>query len=153
MKWKKQMISEMAEAGIEELGMVNHEEVRKLYQQANIFAYPTEFAEIDCISLSKAQAAGAIPITTDFAALKEKQVGGTFIHSDKTKDDWCAAYQHDFSLQDKAKLKEWTQAVIETLKNPPTEDERALMREWAKRTFDWKNIINQWNEVLCQELS
>src|ERR1035437_9507853 len=33
-------------------------------------------AEIDCISLSKAMAAGAIPITTDFGALGEKRGQG-----------------------------------------------------------------------------
>jgi len=89
MQWKAAMQARMKDLGVEELGRLSHGEIAKLYLTANIFGYPSEFAEIDCISLSKAMAAGAIPITTDFAAMGEKKHGGVFIHSAKTKDDWA----------------------------------------------------------------
>ena len=66
MEWKAKMQQRMKALGVEDLGRISHGEVAELYRKANIFAYPSELAEIDCISLSKAMAAGAIPITTDF---------------------------------------------------------------------------------------
>jgi len=73
----------------------------RIYHKANIFAYPSEFAEIDCISLSKAMAAGAIPVTTDFAAMGEKsQHGGVFIHSNKPNVGWAQPNQFLFEITD-----------------------------------------------------
>ena len=89
MEWKTRLQQRMRDLCVEELGRINHEEIALLYHKANVFAYPSEMAEIDCISLSKAMAAGAIPVTTDFAAMGEKsQHGGIFIHSKKTRSDW-----------------------------------------------------------------
>ena len=113
MELKSDLIRKMDELGVEQLGRISHGEVAKLYLKANIFAYPSEFAEIDCISLSKAMAAGALPITTDFAAMGEKSKnGGVFIHSDKTKDDWAKPYQMEFSLESPEKRKQWTEETI-----------------------------------------
>lgn len=144
MAWKDEMKKRMSDLGVEELGRVNHGEVAELYRSANIFLYPTEFAEIDCISMTKAQASGCVPIATDFAALGEKQRGGYFWHSTKTKDDWAKPYQNDFGLESK-EGKEWlAQCVIKTLKNPPTETERTSTRIWAMEKFNWENIANIW---------
>ena len=68
----------------------------KLYLEGNILAYPSEFAEIDCISVKKAQACGCIPVTTDFGAFDESVQYGVKIHSDKTNETWSRDYQ--FSL-------------------------------------------------------
>jgi glycosyltransferase involved in cell wall biosynthesis len=151
MQWKDDIKDQMKELGVEELGRISHPEVAKLYLQGNILAYPSEFAEIDCISLSKAMAAGAIPVTTDFSAMGEKTgYGGVFIHSEKTPETWCKPYQHDFSLEDPEKRKEWTRAVIEILKNPPSEEEREAMRAWARETFAWEKVADVWNQELSK---
>lgn len=147
MEWKGQMQAKMKELGVEELGRISHSEVAKLYLTANVFAYPSEFAEIDCISLSKAQAAGAIPVTTDFAAMGEKQQGGFFIHSDKTKDNWCLPYQFDFAM-DSSKEVEWANKVIDLLKKPVLEDTRQQMRKLAQKKYDWKLIAQKWAEII-----
>lgn len=144
-EWKKTMQAKMKELGVEELGRLSHNDVAKLYMQAGIFAYPSEFAEIDCISLSKAMAGGAIPVTTDFAAMGEKQGFGVFVHSDKTKDNWTENYKFDFSLQN---TDEWAEKVIELLKNPPTEEQRLEMCKWAQDRFDWNKVIEQWDGII-----
>jgi len=142
MAWKDAVVKELeATEGIEVLGKVSHGEVAKLYQQARIFAYPTEFAEIDCISARKAQAGGAIPVTTNFAALNETVQFGVKVHSMKTKDTWCGPYQMDFALNDPEAEDAWVKNVVAILRRPMEEDR--AMREWAK-AFDWSNITDQW---------
>jgi predicted O-linked N-acetylglucosamine transferase (SPINDLY family) len=149
MEWKARMQQRMKRLGIEERGRISHGEIAQLYRKANIFAYPSEFAEIDCISLSKAMAAGAVPVTTDFAAMGGKAGhGGVFIHSKKTKDNWIQPYQFHFEIADPQKKSQFVRETVNLLLNPPSETEREPMREWARHTFDWDRIADSWHEVL-----
>ena len=147
MAWKARMQARMKELGVEELGRISHGEVAKLYKRANIFAYPSEFAEIDCISLSKAQAAGAYPITSDFSALGEKRfAGGCFLPSKKTKDDWSKD-KFEFSLSPELRPL-WITEAINQLKNPLSEELRVDMRKVAQTNYSWENISSTWHNEL-----
>jgi len=139
MQWKVDQLEAMTEAGVENLDRISHSEIAKLMNQSSIFFYPTEFAEIDCISARKAQACGAYPITSDFAALNETVKVGTKIHSEKTKDNWCEPGQFDFSVS--AEMEDqFVEAVVNALKNPPKEDK---MRE-AVKYADWPEVAKTW---------
>ena len=116
MAWKSKIIKEMEAVGIENLDRISHEEVAKLYNTARIFLYPTEFAEIDCISARKAQAGGAIPITTDFAALNETVRHGLKIKSSKDKDTWCPPGKFDFGVEDRKMENKFVDATVLELK-------------------------------------
>ena len=149
LQWKTKMQDRMSQLGVEERGRISHSEIAQLYREANVFAYPAEFAEIDCISLSKAMAAGAIPVTTDFAAMGEKsQHGGVFIHSNKPNFGWSQPDQFHFEITDPELKAEFVRETVKLLLNPPSESARESMREWARSTFDWNKIADSWNEVL-----
>jgi len=148
MEWKSQMQARMAGLGVEELGRISHSEVARLYLTAGIFAYPSEYVEIDCISLSKAMAAGAIPITTDFAAMGEKAGhGGVFLHSRKTREAWLLPNQFHFEMTDPAQKAQFVAAAVDLLRNPPSEADREPMRQWARSTFDWNKIADRWHDA------
>lgn len=57
--------------GVQEVGLVNHQRIALEYQRAGCFAYPTDFHETGCLSIVKARAGGAVPVTSALAALKE----------------------------------------------------------------------------------
>lgn len=118
MAWRRETQRAMTEAGIKSLGKLSQADVAKLYQKASILAYPTEFAEIDCISVKKAQAAGCYPVATDFGALYESIEWGAKVHSPKTKDTWNAPYQFHFGLDDPDAQQEWIEATIKALTSP-----------------------------------
>jgi len=145
MSWKNKMVEGMRDAGIVDLGRVSHEEVKNYYRRATAFFYPSEFAEIDCISMSKAIATDCLPITTDFAAMGEKNVG-IIVKSEKTKDNWCLPYQIQFGITDEKQKKEFIDKTVAYLKGDKTKT-----RDKAKK-YDWHNIINIWNEKLCGKL-
>lgn len=144
MEWMEQTKKEMKEAGIEDLGRITQEEVGKLYQKASVFAYPTEFAEIDCISVKKAQAGGAIPMTTNFGALGESNKFGIKIPSKKTKDNWNRPYQFHFGLEDESGQEAWIEQMVRQLEN---RIEEPGMRNWCIQ-FQWPNIAERWNKEL-----
>lgn len=145
MAWKDEVNQGMIESGIENLGRLTQADVAKLYCEASVFAYPTEFAEIDCISVKKAQAGGAIPVVTDFGALDESTQFGTKIHSKKTKDNWAKDYQFAYGLEGEKEQEEFAQAVVEQLKNPSVN--RKEMMEWTKK-FSWNIISQKWLNLL-----
>ena len=142
MQWKDEQIKGLEAAGIENLDRISHQEVAKLYNEAGIFFYPTEFAEIDCISARKAQAGGAYPITSDFAALNETVRHGVKVHSLKTKDDWAAPGKFDFSVNE-AMEDEFVAAAINALTEKRTAP--AEMREDMKQ-FDWSEVSKTWEQ-------
>lgn len=146
MKWKDEIVKQMEDVGIVNRGRLSHKDVADMYKRARIFAYPTEFYEIDCISARKAQAGGAIPVTTDFAALDETVQYGVKVHSKKTKDDWNGSYQSDFALNDPEAENEWVNTVVSIFRDNLDADPG--MREWTKQ-FDWSNIAEVWlNEFI-----
>lgn len=143
--WMDERLKKMEEVGIENLGRVTQKETAKLLLEANVFAYPSEFAEIDCISVKKAQACGALPIVTDFGALDESTQFGVKVHSNKTKDDWSPAFKFTFGLEDKKAQDEWVDAVVLALQTPI--EDRSAMREWTEK-FRWETISKQWCGIL-----
>ena len=133
----------MEEAGIENLGRLSQKETAKLYLQADVLAYPTEFAEIDCITVKKAQACGTYPVTTDFGALNESVLTGTKVHSEKTSKNWCRPNQFHFGLEDETAQEKWVDAVVEAL---TTDHDRVAMKE-KMNIFAWDKIASRWNKV------
>lgn len=142
MQWMEKTKRAIEDAGIEDLGRITQKEVGELYQRASIFAYPTEFAEIDCISAKKAQAANTIVIATDFGALGENIRYGWAIHSDKTKENWNRPYQFHFGLEDEIAQNAWVAMMIETLQNKEVPDNRA---GWIEN-LTWPKIAERWNK-------
>ena len=152
MEWKARMQQRMRQIGVEERGRISHNDIARLYSEANIFAYPSEFAEIDCISLSKAMAAGAIPITTDFAAMGEKSHrSGIFIHSNKTNANWSQPHQFHFEMTDPEQKAHHVRETVKLLLNPPDEAARESMRSWARSTYDWRKVVDVWNSILTSQ--
>lgn len=141
MQWMEQIKEDMKEAGIEDLGRLSQSEVGKLYQKASYLAYPTEFSEIDCISVKKAQAVGCFPVTTDFGALNESVKWGIKVHSPKTKDNWNKPYQFSFGLEGEREQKEWINAFVDLLNGKIPHIEI-----FNEEQFKWSEIAKRWNK-------
>ena len=123
-------LARVANQGVTEHGRVDHKTLAEKFAESKLWAYPTEFPEIFCITAVKANLAGCKPVITDVAALKE--TGGpsaTFIETDRIAKDEYA--------QEK-----FVKAVVDGLK---TEHDAESQIEWAKQ-FDWQNIAEQWME-------
>ena len=141
MEWKQEIVKQMEEAGVESVGRLSQKEVTKLYREGNVLAYPSEFAEIDCISVKKAQACGCIPVTSDFGAFAESVQYGVKIPSTKTKDTWAKPFQIGFGIESEEAQNKWIDEVVKILQTPI--GDRSEMKEWSKK-FSWDKIASQW---------
>ena len=124
-------LSEAKKLGVTEHGRVSHEVLAEKYLESKVWAYPTEFPEIFCITAVKANLAGCKPVITDVAALQE--TGGpsaSVIESDKI-------YKDDYAKQ------KFVKALVKALKEEHDSKEQQI---WAKR-FDWTNVANEWKDA------
>lgn len=138
---KERIVKLLDQPGVFDEGRVDHETIAKKYEEAQLWVYPTEFSEIYCITADKAQAGGALPVTTNVAAVGERVQYGTKIDAD------------DIYTNEEAQEK-FVETVVDYLKNPRQVNlEREGMREYAFKEYSWENIINQWDELFINDLN
>ena len=130
MAWKDRLVNKMFESGIVDHGRLPQKELAEFMQHSGVWAYPTHFGEINCISAIKAQAYGCEPVVVNYAALKEtvrygRKVEGD-IYDDETKE-------------------EFKKQLIDALNNPMTEEKREEMITWATEKYNWDHIADGWS--------
>lgn len=129
MAWKDRLVTKMQEGGIVDHGRVPQKVLAEFMKESGVWAYPTHFGEINCISAIKAQAYGCEPVVINYAALKETVQFGRRIDGD---------------IYDQETKDEFKKQLIEALKEPMGEAKRDDMMEWAKSTYSWKKIAKEW---------
>lgn len=132
-QWKEQVMQMMNQEGIINHGRVGHKALHEEISKSGIWAYPTHFTEISCISAMKAQKYGAVPVVTDFAALSETVKNGLKVDVDITTPEG---------------KEEYLKALVGLLKDEKKqEDIRTNMMKWADHYFDWDNVAKLWAEI------
>lgn len=154
MSKKFELRSQMRDLEIIELGFVDALALTDLYLKANLYVYPSQALEVDCMSISKAQLAGAVPVATTFAALGNKRsVGGIFLPADRCANQvWDPEWQLDDSISPGPLLDKWIDAVCGELLHPKTEEERDGMRQLAATQYSVDTITRGWLQVISSAL-
>jgi glycosyltransferase involved in cell wall biosynthesis len=127
--FKKRVVGLLDQPGVTVHGRIGHEELAELMKTSNIWAYPTEFTEISCITAMKMQAAGAVPVCTTVAALDE-----------------TVQYGHKFDVPDMWTNKEAQDKFINALADVVSNgyEKRDEMREWAIKHYGWDTVASEW---------
>jgi glycosyltransferase involved in cell wall biosynthesis len=133
MKWKFQVIREMNKVGMESKGRLTHVELAKLMKDTNVWAYPTDFPEIHCITALKAQAAGCKVVTSGYAALQET------VKQDEPDINGISGNPDE--------LENFIQRLVEALKTPRDEKQLELTADWAK-SHNWAATAAVWDKHL-----
>lgn len=131
-EWKQKMIELMTQPGVIDRGRVGQETLIEEKSTSAIHYYGCTYEEIDCISIRESAMVGCVPVTTDFAALSEKdysvKVPGN--PSDRVTQE-ALAYQ-----------------IVNLLKNPDElEKIRQKFKELVKKQT-WENFAKLWLEKM-----
>lgn len=139
MAWRERMIKREKELdGVTDHGKVSHEKIVEEIFKSGIWAYPCPFPEIYCITAVKAQAGGAVPVSSNFAALDETVQFGTKIPMRATDED---ASIGQWAKKD---IETFKKALIDMLKNPKKQEQiRPGMMKWARKQ-SWKKVAETW---------
>lgn len=134
--WKDKIDKLMGQKGITHHGRVGQDRILEETYKAGLWAYPTHFYEISCITAMKCQAMGAIPVVTNFAALKETVQHGVRINVENG-DIYEDEIAHEYKKQ-----------LIKMLKSSSLmlKDVRDPMVDWARNKFSWSHIASGWSK-------
>lgn len=128
----EQKFDELKDSGVTVHGRVSHAELAKAMQSTQVWAYPTEFTEIHCITALKAQEAGCYPVTTNVGALNETVQSGVKLRTRKIYTD---QYQQE----------KFIAAVVKALKE-------GLTGTPVPET-DWSDVASSWDKVIKEKLN
>lgn len=128
MRWRFTMTQKIKSTpNVTEHGRVSHTELAKAMKEIKVWAYPTEFTEIHCITALKAQEAGCIPVTTGCYALEETVQDNTY--TVKCEDIYT----------NKEKQQEFITKLIEALKSDHNTE--------PITGVDWSDVAQVWDKV------
>jgi len=138
-KWMDSMIAKAKSLdGVTDHGRIGQDEIVQRMFESGIWAYPCLWPEIYCITAIKTQAAGCVPVATDFAAINETVQFGTKVHG-KPLPSGGGDYSQEF-------LDEYANKLIWWLKHPEEQEKvRPKMMDWA-RTKSWQAVADQWRQ-------
>jgi glycosyltransferase involved in cell wall biosynthesis len=120
-------LSSLSELGVTEHGRVSHRQLAQAMKETAVWAYPTEFPEIHCITALKAQEAGMWPVVTDVGALAETVVTGDKVAAKNI-------YSNDYA---KSVFANYVVAALNEEKSAP-----------AVPGTDWSDVARQWLGVM-----
>lgn len=132
MTWKAKLLENLKQPGVTDHGRLPQDKLKDEYLKSGVFAYPTHFGEINCISAIKAQAYGCEPVVINYAALQETVRFGRKIDGDIYDEETKTLY---------------TDALIDALEHPMPQEKREKMQEWAREKYSWRTIAKQWSDV------
>lgn len=141
MKWMDDMVAKARTLdGVTDHGKVSQQDIVQHISESGVWAYPCPFPEIYCITAIKAQAGGAIPVASNFAALDETIQFGVKLPMQEQKEG------ANLGKGDTKFLEEYKAKLIDMLQHPDKQEKiRPKMQAWAK-TKSWKAVAEQWNQ-------
>lgn len=139
MKWMDDMVAKAKHLpGVIDHGKVSQDDIVRHMFESGVWAYPCPFPEIYCITAIKAQAAGCVPVSSDFAALEETVQFGVKLPMAEQKEG------AKIGLGDTKFLNKFRTELIQMLQNDKLQEAvRPRMMKWA-RTQSWDKVADQW---------
>ncbi len=141
MEWKERLLIQMEnDPTITYFGSVGQEDLAQHIATAGVWAYPTRFGEISCITAMKMQCGGVIPVTANYAALHE-----TVRFGHKIGEYMKPVFDRQ----------EFLRTLISVVGNKEDQEAiRPIMIDDARSNFRWDGVAEEWNAefVQCSEL-
>jgi len=127
--WKAKINKLMDQKGIVHHGRLGKKELQKVRKECGVWAYPTHFQEINCITALEAQNDGLVPVTMDFAALKETVHGGTKVDGDI----------YETEIQD-----EYVKALVAWMTDEKRWEKESQDVKGKVQNYSWDIISDEW---------
>lgn len=140
MAWKDMMIKwQKRLKNVTDHGKVSQDKIVEMIQASGVWAYPCPFPEISCITAMKAQAGGAVPVSSDFAALAETVQFGYRLTMQAMDENTPVGKWNE------ADLTTFKDTLIDVLKHPEKQEAiRQDMMQKTRQTQSWQNVAKGW---------
>jgi len=130
MQWHQTVSKLLEQKGVTHYGRVGKDKLKEIRSNCGIWAYPTYFEEINCITALECQNQGLVPVTMTFGALKETAKQGILIEGDIKRVAVCNEFKKQLLnlMGDKKRWKELSYKC-----------------EKFARKYDWNKISREWD--------
>lgn len=135
MEWYRSMVALLKQPGIVEHGRIGKEELAKIRQTCGIWAYPTDFMEINCITALETQRDGLVPVTMSLAALQETVGTGIKLDGD---------------IKDEKIQKEYLKALLGMMENKELWEKESRKAKKFAKNYDWSTIAREWDKIFSK---
>eukprot|EP01032_Pedospumella_encystans_P010712 gene10712-12498_t len=145
--WFAQMQRYLQQDGVKYFGSVDHETLTAAYARAGFLLYPTTFQETGCITVLRAMACGAIPITS--------RLYPSVLHTLTAEYDLGPAPLSRVAAQDPLQLtqwlvEQWTPAVIQAHRQAEHLGAyRRRMKEYIQHRYSWAETANTFINLIA----
>eukprot|EP00945_MAST-04E_sp_MAST-4E-sp1_P004700 g4700.t1 len=148
--WLQKMKELLKQDGIIYHGMADHHTLGKGYARSGFYLYPTSYPETGCVALMKAQALGAIPITSQ--------------HDDSTLPELTSEFDLGPPMTEARKARridevvEWQQEWVDSVVKAATMDERKIAEHRARmitksrKRFLWSTVAGLWDDAFSRDV-
>ena len=146
---KRKVLSLVDQPGVNFHGMVGHDRLAEGFAKAAVWAYPTEFPEISCITAMKALAMGCEAVTSGYGVLPETMEG---------ERDFGPVDKKAFITESEERQQAFVDAIAERLlkaKDHPgiVNELRASQSKRIREKYPWKKVAQDWENLFSQKLS
>lgn len=131
MKWKEMMVGMLNQPGITEHGRVSKERLDEISKECQIWAYPCDYLETNCITALNSQKLGLVPVAVVFGGLLETVYSGVRIEGE---------------IKDEEVQKKFCEELIALSKDPKRLKEESEKAKAGASQFSWENIANEWGK-------
>lgn len=138
MEWMKSMQTLLKQPGITDHGRLGKKELAEVRKSCGIWAYPTDFQEINCITALETQNDGLVPVVMNLAALQETVGSGIKVEG---------------NIKDSETQKEYLKQLLEMMGN---EEKWKKESEKAKKfsgKYHWSQISDEWLKVFNKSIT
>lgn len=135
-QWKIGVQRLMQQDGVIHHGRLGKKALREVRKKCGIWAYPTYFTEINCITALECQRDGCVPVTMTLAALDETVQSGVKVDGD---------------IKDEKVIEKYKQALLDMMSDKKKwSKEVSKGKNFAKKHY-WENISTKWLEVFVEK--
>lgn len=127
--WKDKINKLMSQEGITHHGRVSQKKLREIRKTCGIWAYPTHFTEINCITALECQNDGLVPVVINLAALKETVGSGVRVEGDIYMPETKEEYKRE---------------LISLMQDTDRWEKESKKAQKFAKDYDWKIISAQW---------
>lgn len=147
-------VYELGDLGVTFHGGLTYPELLRLEARCGVWAYPTLFPEVSCITAMETQALGLQPVTTTSGALLETVLTGGQLARNVLMDRFMSLplYFPEKTAEIEAFLRsgelyddfgcsvDYIDRLVEALKSPMSDEDRAKLSSRALDSYDWVNV-------------
>ena len=146
--WLAEMKNMLQQEGVKYFGMVDHRTLANAYSRAGFYLYPTSFPETGCVALMKAQALGAVPVTSRHPNSTLPELTGSWDLGPSARTDGVTINM------DREWLQSWAESVVKAATSGAKVNEhRRRMIKDARQRFLWSTVAKQWATIFEQDKS